>query len=90
MDQKPEPYVGQHVKWHDPVGVEHDALITAVWNPTLVNLVIVSKDDNRTDQYGRQIERQTSSSYKSMNQAHGFYWRFTGDEPNPYKAPLEK
>jgi hypothetical protein len=89
-NEKPEPRVGQFVKWHDPTGVEHDALVTAVWNPLLVNLVVVSKDTAKIDQYGRQIERQTSSSHKSCYQAHGFYWRFSHEEPNQYTPPLER
>jgi hypothetical protein len=83
------PVVGEPVKWHDPRGVEHDALITAVWTPECVNLILVSGDESKTDQYGRQIERQTSSSYKDANRVHGFYWRFPEDEPNPYQPPLQ-
>jgi hypothetical protein len=83
------PVVGEPVKWHNSLGVEHDALITAVWTETCVNLVVVSKDEAKTDQYGRQIERQTSCSYKNSNQVYGYYWRFSEDEPNPYRPPLQ-
>lgn len=81
--------VGQLVKWHDSKGNEHDALVTAVWGATCINLVVVSKDESKTDQYGRQIERNTSSSHGSVNKVHGFYWRFADEEPNPYVPPVQ-
>ena len=85
-----QPKVGQAVKWHDPNGVEHDAILTAVWTPTMVNLVVVSKDEGKTDQYGRQIERYTSQQHGSINKVHGFYWRLPEEAPNPYTPPLER
>ncbi|MGH2362929.1 MAG: hypothetical protein ACRDGM_20570 [bacterium] len=85
MERTPE--LGQAVKWHDPKGVEHDAIVTAVWNPTLINLVVVSKDENKRDEYGRQIERHTSQQHASKNRVHGFYWRFADEVANPYVAP---
>ncbi len=83
------PIVGEVVKWHNPVAVEHDALVTCVFTATLVNVVVVSKDAEKTDSYGRQIERYTSQSHKSVQPAHGFYWRFADEEPNPIMRPLE-
>ena len=82
--------VGQAVVYHDPVGKPFDAVVTAVWGPTCINVVFVSGDENKQDNYGRQIERQTSLSHKSVMQVHGFYWRFQDEEPNEYKAPLER
>lgn len=79
--------VGDFVIWHDSKGRPHNALVTTVWSQTCINLVIVSGDDEKQDQYGRQIERYTSQPYKSLNSVHGNYWRFYGDEPNPYQAP---
>lgn len=40
----------------------HDGEPIAVWNrdPGCINVVIVSKDEGKTDPYGRQIERHTS------------------------------
>ncbi len=81
--------VGEHVIWHDPSGIQHDGLVTAVHTPTCLNLVVVDHDSSKTDIYGRQIFRPTSSSHKSANQVHGFYWRFPDEEPNQYVKPLE-
>jgi hypothetical protein len=81
------PQVGQHVVWHSPVAVPHDALVTAVHTPTCINIVLCA-DEGQTDQYGRQIARHTSLSHKSANEAHGNYWRFVDEEPNPVKRPL--
>jgi hypothetical protein len=89
MTEARMPKVGQLVKWHDPRGVEHDALLTAVWSATYVNLVVVSKDEGKQDQYGRQIERYTSQNHKSVTPVHGNYWRFPDEEPNPYVPPVE-
>lgn len=84
------PKVGDVVVWHDPTGKPHNALVQAVWTPTCINVVVVSSDESKTDQYGRQIEHQTSSTHKSSQLVHGFYWRFPDEEPNPYVPPLEK
>jgi hypothetical protein len=84
------PHVGDFVIWHDAVGTPHNAVVTAVWGPKCVNVVFVSKDESRTDNYGRQIERATSCVHKSMMALHGFYWRFTDEEPNPYVPPIER
>lgn len=69
--------VGDSVIFTDSYAVEHNALVTAVWgegNPA-INLVYVSGDDNRKDQFGRQTERHTSVCHKSVQQAHGMFWR---------------
>ena len=87
MDNR-QPELGEVVKWHDPTGVEHTALVTAVWTPTCINLVVVSHDEKKKDEYGRQIERYTSQQHKSVMNVHGFYWRFIDEEPNGYTAPL--
>lgn len=81
--------VGQTVVWHNPVGLAHSALVTAVWSATCLNLVVVSSDENKKDDYGRQIERQTSSSHASVSKVHGFYWRFEDEEPNQYVPPVQ-
>lgn len=77
------------VVWHDAVGNPRPALVTAVWSQTCINVVFVSDDNNKQDNYGRQIERQTSCTHKSLSPVHGFYWRFEDEEPNPNVAPLE-
>lgn len=38
------------------------------------NLVFTSKDPERKDSYGRQIERATSVVHKSKQPAHGSFW----------------
>lgn len=90
MSEQRTPRVGEPLIWTDAVGVDHDALATAVWTPTCINVVIVSSDESKTDQYGRQIERHTSQTHKSVNNVHGYYWRFPDEEKNPYVPPLER
>lgn len=88
-----QPKVGQHVVYHDPKGIAHDALVTAVWSQLpigCVNLVIVNDNEAQTDQYGRQIMRTTSQTHRDYIKVHGNYWRFTDEEPNPYVAPVEQ
>ena len=81
--------VKDHVIYHDEKGRSHQALVTAVHGPNTdgsipcINLVFVSGDETRQDQYGRQIERLTSIVHKSNSSAHGFYFRFEDEEPNP-------
>jgi len=88
------PQVGDVVVYHDENGGAHNALVTAYWgDPTTdayigcLNLVFISTDDSRRDQYGRQIERFTSISHKSAQHTHGFYWRWSDEEPNGYTPP---
>jgi hypothetical protein len=85
----PNPQLGHAVIYHDPVGTPHDALVTAVWSPTCINVVFVSGDDTKQDPYGRQIERSTSIPHKSNSPVHGFYFRFADEEPNPYIKPQQ-
>lgn len=81
--------VGQHVIFVDPTGVRHDALVTVWWTWDKAssyqsntgmpgcNVVFVSDDERKSDQYGRQIEeRFTSVLHKSYQPAHGNYWMF--------------
>jgi plastocyanin len=82
-----EVKVGDAVVFVDPVARPHNALVTAVWGPTCINVVIVSNDDKKTDCYGRQIERHTSCLHRSQTPAHGNYWMLPGDTQNPVKAP---
>ena len=80
--------VGDVVVYCDPKGNDHNALVTAVWTPMCINLVLVSPDDSKRDDYGRQIERQTSMNHVSQSEVHGFYWRLSHEDKNPYKAPI--
>ena len=82
-----EPKIGEAVIWHESDGTPANALITAVWGPKCINVVIVSVDVNKQDNYGRQTERRTSCSHKTLTNVHGFYWRFPEEEPNPYVPP---
>lgn len=81
--------VGETVVYHDPSGNPSNALITAVWGPTCINIVLVSSDTQKQDQYGRQIERKASVSHVSTWQAHGNYWRYSDEEPRVFEQPLE-
>jgi len=79
--------IGSHVLFTDEHFVEHDALVTAIWGdpekkPT-INLLYVSGDDSKTDQYGRQIERPTSIQHAKDNSAGGYCWRFPDEERPP-------
>jgi len=77
--------IGDGVVFVDPRGVEHAALVTQVWGPGLyqdtdgtkpgVNLVFVASDESRGDQYGRQLQRETSVCHQSVNPAGCNAWR---------------
>ena len=88
--QTRELHVGDVVVYHNPVAKAFKALVTAVWSPNCINVVIVSGDDTKTDSYGRQIERVTSLTWGGNMQVHGNYFRFEDEEPNPIVAPSEK
>lgn len=76
---------GMFVKVVDEVGVLHDGLVTNNWGdcdvedgkagPT-INVLFVSDDQSKTDQYGTQIERLSSCSHKLNSHAPGRYWYF--------------
>ncbi len=75
--------IGDTVQFFDPYGKPHTALVTTIFTSghpgddgpkPSVNLVFVSDDETKTDQYGRQIERNTSVVHKSNQYAHGMYW----------------
>lgn len=70
--------IGGHVVWVDPMGVPHDALVTAIWggrdqNPS-INVVVVNRDDGQTDSYGQKIQRETSVVHRVNQGAHGRFW----------------
>ncbi len=76
--------VGDHVVFVDQRYVEHDALVTVVWgkeefepgSEPCINLLYVSKNTEKKDDHGRQIERESSVVHKTNQQASAFYWRF--------------
>ena len=70
------------VVYVDTLRKKHNALVTAIHgdpedNPS-INLLIVSDDKNKGDEYGRQIERQSSVVHNSNQTAGANCW---------YKAP---
>jgi len=79
--------IGDGVKVIDQHGVPHDALVSQHWGegrrtlkegdrmPT-VNVAFFSIDPSKTDQYGRQLERESSVPHKSNTDAPGRYWFF--------------
>lgn len=81
--------VGELVIYHDSVGRGHNALVTAVYGQTCINAVYVSSNKDEQDSYGRQTKRTASCSHKTVTRAHGNYYRFDYEEPNPIVAPLE-
>jgi len=83
------PEVGGVVTYYDPAGVASPALVTAVWTPECINLVFVSRDEERQDSYGRQIERQTSLTPLRNMGVHGGGWTYPDEEPPPRTQPQE-
>lgn len=62
------------MKYVDPRGEAHNALVTVWWSDVGCNVVFTSGDEEKRDSYGRQIERATSVVHKSMQPAHGNFW----------------
>lgn len=82
MTEERKAKVGEPVVYVDPTAVAHAGLVTAVWGPKCINLVFVSSDENKSDTYGRQIDRSaTSCNHQSQHVAHGNYWRFPDEQP---------
>lgn len=82
------PDLAQAVIFCDTKGQDHYALVTTVWGPTCVNLLYVSDDPTKKDQYGRQIERPSSVPHGSSAGAHGYYFRFLDEEKKVAQAPV--
>ncbi len=82
-------YEGLEIVYGDHYAVEHDALCTAAWGESefeddgsgapCINVVYVSKDESKTDTYGRQIERDTSVPHRSSQTAPGNWWKLKGE-----------
>jgi hypothetical protein len=89
MAETRTPAVGDVVVYHEPDGTPRNALVQTVWNETMLNVAYLSGDENRKDQYGRQIMHATSCQHKSKWEVHGNYWRFTDEMPNKYVAPMQ-
>ncbi len=72
------PQIGELVTFVDQRGRARPALVTANHEPHRhdgsINVVFVSDDETRHDDYGRQTERETSVVHKGNQGAPGFYW----------------
>jgi len=72
--------IGDVVDLLDETGHQHRGLITQVWGPAdskpSINVVFVSLDETKTDQYGRQVERLSSLQHQSTvgKQPGRFWW----------------
>lgn len=75
--------IGDVVTFIDTHRVEHQAIVTQlhdagmpeVYPTPAINLLYVSKDDTRTDGYGRQIERASSVPHEGSNTAKAYCWK---------------
>jgi hypothetical protein len=76
---------GTHVRFVDATQQTHDALVTACWgtnvvdteqlgNTPSINIVYVTQDQTRRDQYGQQTVHHTSVVHRSKQTAPGMYW----------------
>jgi len=83
--------VGDSVIYTDPMRNDHAALVQTVWTQDMVNVVFVSADERKQDQYGRQIEHETSvGRYNSETNCYGRCFRDPGTDatfkPSPYET----
>lgn len=76
---------GMHVKVADEYGQLHDGLVTNCWGTRevedgkagpCINVLFVTSDKTKRDQYGDQIERLSSCSHKLSTAAPGRFWFF--------------
>jgi len=83
METETEVRIGDAVEYVDEYGHPHMALVTQNWGQGTqrpsINLLWISGDSSKTDQYGRQVERNTSVVHEDNQSAHGRYWRFLKD-----------
>lgn len=87
MPATKQPQPGNHVVYHDERGTAHEALCTTDWGGC-INVLYVSGDVSKKDQYGRQIERESSVIHASDSSVHGRYWRWPDEKANEYKQPV--
>lgn len=73
------PQVGDVIEYVDEVSVPHKALVTIYFGGNspngALNCVYLSSDPQKSDPYGRQVERASSVSRQSEHTAHGRFWR---------------
>lgn len=74
-----KPVYGEQIVFIDSFRKKHNALVTAPWSDTCVNLLYVSDDEQKSDSYGRQIERETSCVHISLNDAKAMCWAFADE-----------
>lgn len=83
---------GDAVIYTDTHGVDHKAIATNVFGdgtarvegilyPQGCNVAYVSSDPNRTDGYGRQLERACSVCHVTRNPAKANCWRWPEEVP---------
>lgn len=87
MTEQKKQDVGDVVIYVDPVGRQHNALVTIWWGKDCCNLIYVVDDSHKQDTYGRQTQHATSVSRKREGRPHGYYFMEVGDEPLPYTPP---
>jgi len=81
--------VGDVVIYTDEIRRDHNAIVTAVWSPDMINVVFCSPDDSKTDSYGRQIERSTSVGRWAESNTWGRCFRDVGVEATfPQNHPI--
>lgn len=91
MSEERTPIVGEHVVFCDSSSVDHDALVTVVHGPYCVNLLYVSGNEKEQDQYGRQINRQSSVPIgRDGYSAHGMYFRYPDQPRIQYREPIAR
>lgn len=66
--------IGASVIYVDERGNPHNALVTAWHGPECCNLLFVSSDELRRDDFGRQFERRSSCVHEKRMPAHGNYF----------------
>lgn len=76
--------IGDAIKVVDELGVLHNGLCEQNWGSdgqpsNCINVVWLSSDLAKTDQYGRQKEHLSSCSHRDFTTAPGRYWYITGE-----------
>ncbi len=84
MERKLEK--GSPIVYIDSLRKAHAALVTTTFGPwdngqAGCNLVFVSGDESKADNYGRQIERQTSVAHITGNPARANCWCWPDEVP---------
>lgn len=78
------PFVGNAVVYIDSQGVEHNALVCAVWGQDAlpaINVAFLSADEKQVNSFGRQSLYSSSVVHQSQQSANAYYWRWPDEEP---------